>query len=51
MDVIERWEEVCEQGIDLLGVVRRNGEQIFEVGITWAQSTGEQAAKRGRVGL
>ena len=51
MDVMEWWEEVCEQGIDLPGVVRRNGEQVFEVGVTWAQGTGEQAAERGRVGL
>ena len=48
---MEWWEEVCEQGIDLPGVVRRNGEQVFEVGVTWAQGTGEQAAERGRVGL
>ena len=49
--MIERWKEVCEQGIDLPGVVRCNGEQVFEVGLTWVQDTGEQAAERGRVGL
>jgi hypothetical protein len=51
MNVVERWEEVCEQCVDLLGVSGGYGEQVFEVGVAWAQCTGEQAAERGCVGL
>lgn len=51
MDVSKRRKEICEQRVNLLGIVRCNRKQVFEVSITWVQGTGKQPAKRGCVGL